>query len=312
MPDRLITHLRHVDLAVPDLDLSRGFFSDTWGLSVVGDDGDVSYLVAEGSTEPYIMRLRSADEKRVDIVAFGSKDRADVDALAAQLGSADVTLVSEPGRIEGPGGGYGFRFFDSEGRTLEVTSDVDTRVPREVGVGENIPVKLSHVVLNSAQPEASVDFYVDQLGFAVSDILTLPGMGNLMWFLRCNSQHHSIAIVRCMHPSLHHLSFEMRGLNEYLLGTGRVKRAGTELVWGPGRHLAGDNAFSYFLDPVGNTVEYTTEMDVIDEATWVPHEYSLAMPNVADQWGTANPMGPDVAAKSFNTPDRGMFVAPPR
>ena len=36
-------------------------------------------------------------------------------------------------------------------------------------------------------------------------------------------------------------------------GTGRLLRAGVEKVWGPGRHMAGNNTFSYFLDPHGNT-----------------------------------------------------------
>ena len=53
----------------------------------------------------------------------------------------------------------------------------------------------------------------------------------------------------------------MRGIDEYMRGTGRLLRAGVEKVWGPGRHMAGNNTFSYFLDPHGNTVEYTTELE---------------------------------------------------
>ena len=32
---------------------------------------------------------------------------------------------------------------------------------------------------------------------------------------------------------------------------------------------------------------------------------------VSDQWGTANAMNEFVARKSFNDPDKGVFVAPP-
>lgn len=80
---------------------------------------------------------------------------------------------------------------------------------------------------------------------------------------------------------------------------------------GPGRHTAGDNTFTYFLDPHGNTVEYTTELEELDEDTWHPHVYDFSQPEVADQWGTANPMNELVAKESFNDPDRGSFVAPP-
>ena len=136
-------------------------------------------------------------------------------------------------------------------------------------------------------------------------------MGEMMWFLRINSWHHSLAVARCPHASLHHASFELRGIDEYMRGTGRLLRAGVEKIWGPGRHLAGNNTFSYFLDPHGNTVEYTTELESLDEDTWHPHVYDFSQPEVTDQWGTANAMNELVAKESFNDPDRGMFTAPP-
>ncbi len=39
--------------------------------------------------------------------------------------------------------------------------------------------------------------------------------------------------------------------------------------------------------------------------------YDFTQPEVADQWGTANQMSEFVAARSFNDPDKGLFVAPP-
>ena len=311
MTDRLITHVRHIDLAVPDFDAQVGFYTGTWGLTEVASDSGLSFLAAEGSPEQYAVRIRQAEEKRVDLIAFGAKDRADVDALASRLGAKGVQLVSEPGAVATPGGGYGFRFFDGDGRTVEVSSEVAVRQHRKIEEGESIPVALSHVVFNSPNPAETVQWYVDHLDFAVSDQLIHPHMGEMMWFLRISPQHHTIAIARCPHASLHHASFEMRGIDEYMRGTGRLLRLGVEKVWGPGRHLAGGNTFSYFLDPHGNTVEYTTAMETLDEDSWHPHIYDFTQPNVADQWGTANQMNEFVAKQSFNDPDRGLFVAPP-
>lgn len=70
--------------------------------------------------------------------------------------------------------------------------------------------------------------------------------------------------------------------------TGRVLRHGHTMIWVPGRHLAGDNTFAYFLDPHGTSVEYTQ-----------------------DQWGTSGELNELVTKQSFNDPDRGCFVAPP-
>jgi catechol 2,3-dioxygenase-like lactoylglutathione lyase family enzyme len=311
MTQRLITHLRHVDLAVPDLGKQEDFFTSTWGLKAEHSDSGLTFLAAEGSPEQYVVRLRKSTDKRIDLISFGAASAADVDTLAGQLATEGVQMVTEPGELHTPGGSYGFRFFDNEGRTVEISSDVAVRQHRKIEAGESVPVRPSHVVINSADPEATRAFYEKHLSFALSDTLMHPRMGEMMWFMRVNAWHHSMAIARGPHPSLHHASFEMRGIDEYMRGTGRLLRAGVEKIWGPGRHLAGNNTFSYFLDPHGNTVEYTTELEHVDEDTWHPHMYDFSKPEVSDQWGTANTMNEFVAQKSFNDPDKGLFVAPP-
>lgn len=287
---RLLTHLRHVDLAVPDYDKQLDFYAGVWGLTKVAEDSGISFLAAEGSPEQYVVRLRRAEEKRLDLVSYGAASPADVDT---------------------PGGGYGFRFFDVDGRTIEVLADVEVRRHRKIEEKESIPVKLSHVVLNSPDLNRTRAWYERHLGFALSDTLSSPHMGEVMHFMRISNQHHSMALAKGPHTSLHHISFEMRGIDEYMRGSGRVIRAGYKKIWGPGRHMAGDNTFTYFLDPHGNTVEYTTELELLDEDTWHPHVYDFSQPEVTDQWGTANPMNELVAKESFNDPDRGVFVAPP-
>ena len=219
--------------------------------------------------------------------------------------------MSEPTDLQTLGGGYGFRFFDLEGRTIEVSTEVELRRHRKIEERESIPVRLSHVVLNSPNPSRTQAFYEQHLQFALSDELVHPYAGELMKFMRCNPQHHSMAIAKGPHVALHHISFEMRGLDEYMRGTGRLLRAGTRMVWGPGRHMAGDNTFSYFLDPHGNTVEYTTELEQLDEDTWHPSVYDVSQEQNQDQWGTANPFDEQLAKESFNDVDRGLFVAPP-
>ena len=99
MPDRLITHLRHIDLAVPDYGKQLDFFTGVWGLTAEHSDTGLTFLAAEGSPEQYVVRLRQADDKRIDLIAFGAASAADVDALAARLAADGVRLVSEPGAL---------------------------------------------------------------------------------------------------------------------------------------------------------------------------------------------------------------------
>ncbi|GAB3616139.1 VOC family protein [Okibacterium endophyticum] len=311
MTQRLISHLRYLALATPDYDVEREFLTRHWGLTAVESNDGIAYLAAEGSPEPYVVRLRRGD-KRIDLICFGVHSVADTDELAARLHTNGVRFVSEPGPLTQPGGGYGFRVFDHDGRTLEFSTGVELRRSRKINPREPVPVKLSHVVVNTTDMAATTQWYIDNLDFAISDVLYSSAMGDLMNFMRCNNAHHSMAIAQGPHASLHHASFEMRGIEEWMRGSGKILRSGARMVWGPGRHNAGDNTFAYFLDPAGNTLEYTTELATIeDEDTWHPSRLDVNLVSTQDQWGTANEMSELVARESFNDVDSGLFVAPP-
>ena len=51
-------------------------------------------------------------------------------------------------------------------------------------------------------------------------------------------------------------------------GSGRMKTSGFNVEWGIGRHGPGDNVFGYFVEPNGFVVEYTAEVEQVDEATY--------------------------------------------
>lgn len=45
----LITHLRHIDVAMPNFAAQRQFYTELWGLTETAADTGVSFLAAEGS-----------------------------------------------------------------------------------------------------------------------------------------------------------------------------------------------------------------------------------------------------------------------
>lgn len=301
-----VTHLRYVALATEDFAGAVAFYEGVWGLYRVGGDGDVAFLGAVGSPEPFVIRIRAARERRLDLISFAAPNRVAVDSLAAELASDGVRIAAEPGALTGPGGGYGFRFFDPDGRLIEVSSDVAAKPYRALEVGESVPRKLSHVVIDSPEVEVVKAFYEKYFGLRLSDWLE-----DRMCFLRCSDDHHSLAISYSPHAGLNHVSFEMRDIDEYMRGTGRMTRYGSGPLWGPGRHSSGDNVYSYFAGPDGFVVEYTTALEKIsDEDAWVPRVWP-ATPEYADRWGTAGP-GEDLFALWHRTPpDPGLWVPPP-
>ena len=173
MNDRLITHLRHVDLAVPDYDKQLRFYTETWGLSAETTDDGIAFLAAEGSPEQYSVRLRKADEKRLDLISFGAADRCRR-RRAGRSGSAPTACSwsPSPASCRPPAA--------ATASGSSTTTAAPSRSPptspyaahRKVEEGESIPVKLSHVVINSPNPEATVAFYDRHLAFALSDTLS--------------------------------------------------------------------------------------------------------------------------------------------
>ncbi|MEU0312117.1 VOC family protein [Nocardioides sp. NPDC006273] len=283
---RPITHLRHVGIAVPNYEGAVEFYTKVWGLVPVANDSGVTFFGTPADPEHFILRVREDRLKRLDLIAFAAGSAGEVDALAERLGAADVKIDRDPTVLTTPGGGYGLRFFDPDGRLVEVSADVEQRPYRLLEERESIPQKLSHVVINSTDVQATKAFYETHLGFRLSDWL-----GDLMCFMRSGPQHHILAISRAPSTSLNHISFEMRGVDEYMRGTGRMIRSGHRPLWGPGRHGAGDNTFSYFLDPLDNVIEYTTELETIpDDDTWEPRTFDPMLPETSDQWGTGGAM----------------------
>ncbi len=302
----VISHLRYVALAVPDFAKSRRFYEEIWGLYPVVEDGNVAFLGAIGTPEPFILRLREASECRTDVVSFGATDVAGVDRLATELARDGVTLIGEPAVLDAPGAGYGFRFFDPDGRLIEVAADVAAKPYRVLEERESVPRKISHVVFNTPDVVALMKFYEHYLGFRLSDWLE-----DMMCFLRCSEEHHTLAIAQLPTASLNHVSFEMRGIDEYMRATGRVIRAGHSPLWGPGRHSAGDNVYSYFSDPDRNVVEYTTELERIpDEDAWIPRVWS-ATNEYADRWGTGGTGMELFAHGAASGADRGLWQPSP-
>ena len=75
-------------------------------------------------------------------------------------------------------------------------------------------------------------------------------------------------------------------MDAVMRGIGRLRDAGHEPVWGPGRHGPGNNVFGYFIAPYGGIVEYTAEVSEVDENYKVgtPEDWKWP-PGRIDHWG---------------------------
>lgn len=90
-------------------------------------------------------------------------------------------------------------------------------------------------------PQASVRFYCDVLGFRVSDWI-----GDFFVFLRCKLDHHTLNFFRRADAprGLHHVAFGLRDWIHVRDACDTLARHRVPLTWGPGLHGAGHNISS--------------------------------------------------------------------
>lgn len=127
--------------------------------------------------------------------------------------------------------------------------------------------KIGHVVLMVSDLKRSVEFYTGVLGFKVSDIFEKDLMPQGMVFLRCNPDHHGIALVGgapgpTQRSEFHHMAFELGTLDEVFRARQHLRDAGAEITF-EGRRRAGVQVAVEFLDPDGYTLELYWGIDQI-------------------------------------------------
>jgi catechol 2,3-dioxygenase-like lactoylglutathione lyase family enzyme len=169
--------------------------------------------------------------------------------------------------------------------------------------------RLAHVGLRAKCLSTQVEFYNDRWGLERIDEFR-----GEMFFRVDGPDHHVLTLHAAETSGLHHFAFEVASVEDLDRAVDELGALGLPIitppteglepgvrkvfyagekgiprVWGPGRHLAGNNLFSYYKDRENNTVEYTSEVEQITAADYAP---KVRNPPIPDQWKTVGPSGP--------------------
>ena len=285
MPQSLITALRSVELGVDDVPTHEKFYTGAWGLTVAAREGETVYLRATGANH-HVLSLTPRPRTEVLAVTLRARNADALATIAALAGTNGGKLESGPAPAADPAGGTAIYLRDPQGRRFcVVTGD---KQHGDIKGAPDRAERLAHTVLNSTDVEIAAKFLVAALGFTVSD------RTGHMTFLRCGSgDHHNIAFARAPAQTLNHIAFNMPSLEAVMLGAGRVRDAGYPIEWGVGRHGPGHNVFSYFVAPGDVAVEYTGEVEQVDDSykPGAPEDWKWP-PGRVDHWGVSPPPSP--------------------
>ena len=150
--------------------------------------------------------------------------------------------------------------------------------------------KIGHVALFVADIERATRFYVDVLGFRISDLYEEEMMPGGAAFLRLNTDHHGIALFQATQDQQpgagqHHMAFEVGSLDEVFRVRDHLRQHKVAVHF-EGRRRAGVQIAVEFRDPDGHNLEVYWGIDQIG---------SEGRARPAAQWKGANSLEAAIA-----------------
>jgi 2,3-dihydroxybiphenyl 1,2-dioxygenase len=165
-------------------------------------------------------------------------------------------------------------FSDPQGNRIEVFHGAQValdpfRPGRSVSGFRTGPLGMGHIVITTERIDDLIPFYVDVLGFRLSDYFLRPFK---VFFFHLNPRHHTIGMVETGKAGMHHMMVEMNFLDDvgqaYDIAQTTPDRIATTL----GRHINDHVTSFYSHNPSGFMTEYGWGGRSIDVDTWSPKE----------------------------------------
>lgn len=273
-----VKRISHATLETPDIERQVDYQTNILGLSVAGrTDGCVFMKTAMGQTA---VVLRKGQAPRCAGLAFQVDPALPIAELQRQLSESGI--MATLGTDSVPGIGETITFHDPNGTQIDLFTQgsflEEDRIPKAF-----VPLKLGHLAFKTNDVHAMADFYSQMLGFRVSD-----WRSDFFVWMRCGPDHHTVNFVRGEKVKMHHIAFEVADRAEMLRACDFLGRNRHTVIWGPGRHVIGDNVFTYHRDPDGNVIELYCELARIDSEEigyFMPRPWRDDRPYLPGSWG---------------------------
>src|ERR1700716_1897351 len=255
------------------LDDWRQFGTGLVGLQAVERSGSLLAFRMDDRKQRIVIDRSMPDGAR--FFGWEVADAAALDQLAARLEKHQVKIVAEPQALADARrvGGL-ISFSDPAGNRLEAfygaeIDDTPFSPGRSISGFRTGPLGLGHAVLTVENIDTMMPFYVDVLGFGLSDYIEKPFRA---YFFHINARHHSLALIETGKNGMHHLMVELFSLDDvgqcYDVALSQKDRVSVTL----GRHTNDLMTSFYAKTPSSFMVECGWGGREIDPQAWRPFE----------------------------------------
>ena len=273
-----VTRISHATFDTPDLERQIDYLTQILGLTVIAKERGQAFLGTV--TGQQTVTLNEADQAACTAIAFQTDPGTPLKDIARALSESGVTAQGASDPM--PGIGEALSFDDPKGTRIHLFAEQSLRDATLEPKGF-MPLKLGHLAFKVHDIQAIVAFYQDVLGFQVSD-----WREDFFVFMRCGSEHHTVNFAVGEHVKMHHVAYEVKDWAEMLRACDWLGRNDHEIIWGPGRHVIGDNIFTYHRDPDGHIIELYCEMARIEDERlkqFAPRPWRHELPYKPGVWG---------------------------
>src|SRR5712671_638043 len=261
--------LGYVGFGSSDLDDWRQFGTGLVGLQAVERTPSLLAFRMDDRKQRIVIDRSLGDGER--FFGWEVADTVALDALAAKLEQSQIKVTSEPTTLaDNRRVKRLISFRDPAGNRLEAFygAEIDGSpfLPgRSISGFRTGPLGLGHAVLTVENIDAVMPFYVDLLGFQLSDYMQKPFRA---YFFHINARHHSLALIETGKSGMHHLMVELFSLDDvgqaYDIALTQQNRVGVTL----GRHTNDFMTSFYCKSPSSFMIECGWGGREIDPQNW--------------------------------------------
>lgn len=255
-----IRSLGYLRLEATDLEKWKVFAGDFLGMMPVGEADDAS-LRYRMDHYPARLVVAPGAANKMSSMGFEVLNERDLNQMVATVEGVGITVTAGTEAECAERRVTGFASFDDPaGNRVELFyGPILDHVPVQLPTVSSFVTGnqgMGHVIVTGEDGRALFDFYTGVLGFLERNTMR-GGGGSTVWFLGCNSRHHTLGIATAPGPGrLIHLMLEAASLDDVGCAIDRAAKFDVPMMNSLGKHTNDEMVSFYVYSPEKYAIEF--------------------------------------------------------